>query len=77
MTGQGYLKKDIEVTARDGTIVLLGLMGGRIIDQLDVGPILLKRLTVLLVSTILTSDSRVILAITNTGVPGETQGSIY
>jgi len=44
--GQGYLQKDLDVSARDGTIILLALMGGRMIENFDAAPILLKRLTV-------------------------------
>ena len=46
LLGQDYLKKDLEVTARDATIVCLAMMGGAQIDNLNVAPILMKRLSV-------------------------------
>jgi len=58
IAGQGYLKRDLDVAARDGTIVLLALMGGRVIEHFDAGAILLKRLTVRLLITPLTTDPR-------------------
>ena len=44
--GQGYLERDLKVSARDGTIVVLAALGGSIIDSLNVREILYKRLTV-------------------------------
>jgi len=44
--GQGYLQKDLDVAARDGTIVLLAALGGRVLKDFDAGPILFKRLAV-------------------------------
>ena len=46
MIGQGYFKKDLEVTALDATIVCLALMGGAEIENLNFAPILMKRLSV-------------------------------
>ena len=46
ISGQGYLEKDLQVTARDATIVVLAAMGGRTIENIDAGAILYKRLTV-------------------------------
>ena len=46
MTGQGYFQKDLEVTARDATIVCLALMGGAQLENLNFAPILMKRLSV-------------------------------
>ena len=46
MVGQGYLERDLQVAARDATIVVLAAMGGKTIDNFDAGAILYKRLTV-------------------------------
>jgi len=46
IVGQGYLQRDLDVAARDGTIVLLAFLGGRVLESFDTGPILLKRLAV-------------------------------
>jgi hypothetical protein len=46
IVGQGYLERDLQVAARDGTIVVLAALGGSIIDKLDARAILFKRLTV-------------------------------
>lgn len=45
--GQGYLEKDLQVAARDATIVFLAALGGKIINNFDAGAIIYKRLTVL------------------------------
>ena len=45
--GQGYLEQDLQVAARDATIVFLAAMGGKIINNFDAGAIIYKRLTVL------------------------------
>lgn len=50
IAGQGYFKKDLEVTARDATIVCLALMGGAELENLNFAPILMKRLSVLIPS---------------------------
>jgi hypothetical protein len=45
-SGQGYLTRDLEVAARDGTIVCLAALGGGVIENFNAVPILYKRLTV-------------------------------
>ena len=44
--GQGYLERDLQVAARDATIVLLAMLGGGKLDNFDAGAILYKRLAV-------------------------------
>ncbi|KAK3370273.1 hypothetical protein B0H63DRAFT_313048 [Podospora didyma] len=44
--GASYFQKNLEVAARDGRIVLLGLMGGRVVENLDIGALLYKRVRV-------------------------------
>jgi len=41
------LEKDLDVAARDATIVLLAAMGGPILKDFNAGAILYKRLSVL------------------------------
>lgn len=48
MLGQGYLQKDLDVSARDGTIVLLAMLGGPVLKDFNAGAILYKRITVIL-----------------------------
>lgn len=44
--GGDYFNKNLDAAARDGRIVLLGTMGGKIVPQADIGPILYKRLRI-------------------------------
>ncbi|KAK1829074.1 zinc-binding dehydrogenase [Podospora conica] len=41
--GGEYFGKNLEVLARDGRVVVLGLMGGRVAERVDVGMLLMKR----------------------------------
>ena len=41
--GASYFQKNIDVVARDGRICLLGLMGGGVVDRVDIGKLLYKR----------------------------------
>lgn len=43
--GADYFQKNLDVAARDGKIVLLGLMSGLNVKDINIGPILFKRLT--------------------------------
>jgi hypothetical protein len=47
MLGQGYLQKDLDVSARDATIVLLAMLGGPVLKEFNAGAILYKRITVI------------------------------
>ena len=44
--GGDYVQKNLEVAARDGRICMLGLMGGRVVEKLDVGQLLYKRVRI-------------------------------
>jgi NADPH:quinone reductase-like Zn-dependent oxidoreductase len=44
--GQSHLQKDINCAARDGAIVLLAMMSGAIVKELNIAPILFKRLRI-------------------------------
>jgi NADPH:quinone reductase-like Zn-dependent oxidoreductase len=44
--GGEYFQKNLEVVARDGRICMLGLMGGSVVDKVDVGKLLYKRVRV-------------------------------
>lgn len=44
--GGSYFNKNVDVAARDGKIVMLGFMGGTSVENADIRPILLKRLTI-------------------------------
>ena len=46
VVGGGYWEKNMASAARDAEIVILAMMGGAVIKDMDVRPILLKRLTV-------------------------------
>ncbi|KAK4452430.1 quinone oxidoreductase [Podospora aff. communis PSN243] len=41
--GGEYFGKNLEVVARDGRICMLGLMGGRVVEKVDIGSLLYKR----------------------------------
>lgn len=44
--GGSYFSKNLDVAARDGKIVMLGMMGGGSIKEADIRPILFKRLRI-------------------------------
>lgn len=44
--GGSYFSKNLDVAARDGKIVMLGMMGGGSIEEADIRPILFKRLKI-------------------------------
>ena len=44
--GGSYFAKNLDVAARDGKIVMLGMMGGGAIENADIRPILFKRLQI-------------------------------
>ncbi|KAJ9162291.1 Zinc-binding dehydrogenase [Coniochaeta hoffmannii] len=44
--GANYFQKNLDAAARDGRIVLLGLMSGSKVKEVDIGPLLYKRLRV-------------------------------
>jgi len=44
--GADYFQKDIDVLARDGTLVMLGLLSGGKVSEAMIAPILFKRLTI-------------------------------
>ena len=44
--GGPYLNKNLECIANDGHIVILGLLGGRIAENIDLGTLLTKRISI-------------------------------
>ncbi len=46
VSGAGYFKQNLNSAAIDGRIVILALMGGRNVDQVDLSPILLNRIKI-------------------------------
>ncbi|KAK0638827.1 hypothetical protein B0T16DRAFT_232818 [Cercophora newfieldiana] len=44
--GGEYFAKNLEVVARDGRVCMLGLMGGNVIEKVDIGKLLYKRVRV-------------------------------
>ncbi|CRK34391.1 hypothetical protein BN1723_005006 [Verticillium longisporum] len=44
--GGDYFTKNIDVAARDGRIAMLGMMGGGIVENVDIRPILFKRVRI-------------------------------
>ncbi|KAK0719550.1 hypothetical protein B0H67DRAFT_156039 [Lasiosphaeris hirsuta] len=44
--GADYFNKNLDVVARDGRICLLGLMSGGVVDQVNIGKLLYKRVRV-------------------------------
>jgi putative PIG3 family NAD(P)H quinone oxidoreductase len=45
--GAGYFAQNLAVLARDGRLVVLGLMGGAVADEAHLGHVLRKRLTII------------------------------
>ncbi|KAK0728483.1 hypothetical protein B0T26DRAFT_173462 [Lasiosphaeria miniovina] len=41
--GAPYLQRNLDAVARDGAICILGLMGGAVVEKLDISKLLLKR----------------------------------
>lgn len=44
--GQSHFQKNIQVAAKDGRIVILALLSGNVVKEVDLGPILYKRLRI-------------------------------
>lgn len=44
--GASYFEKNLRAVARDGRIVLLGFLGGSVLQNADIGPVLYKRVRV-------------------------------
>ena len=44
--GGSYFQKNLDVVARDGRICMLGLMGGSVLNNVDIGKLLYKRVRV-------------------------------
>ncbi|KAK0614250.1 hypothetical protein B0T14DRAFT_539804 [Immersiella caudata] len=44
--GGDYFGKNLEVVARNGRVCILGLMGGRVLDKVDIGSLLYKRVRI-------------------------------
>jgi NADPH:quinone reductase-like Zn-dependent oxidoreductase len=44
--GQSHLQKDINCAAKDGCIVVLAMMSGAIVKEINIAPILFKRLRI-------------------------------
>lgn len=44
--GASYLQKNLDIVAGDGRICMLGLMGGAVVDKLDIGKLLYKRVRI-------------------------------
>lgn len=44
--GQSHFQKNIKVAAKDGRIVVLALLSGNMVKEVDLGPILYKRLRI-------------------------------
>ncbi|KAI5776620.1 hypothetical protein EDC01DRAFT_681716 [Geopyxis carbonaria] len=44
--GQSHLQKDLNCAARDGTVVVLAMMSGFLVKELDIRPILFKRIRI-------------------------------
>lgn len=44
--GGSYFQKNLDAAARDGRIVMLGLMGGRVAEKVDLGALLYKRVRI-------------------------------
>jgi NADPH:quinone reductase-like Zn-dependent oxidoreductase len=46
MVGASYLNKNLNVLKKDGVLVLIGVMGGRYADKVDLQNIMIKRIKV-------------------------------
>ncbi|KAL2128532.1 hypothetical protein VTI74DRAFT_9046 [Chaetomium olivicolor] len=44
--GGSYFQRNLDVVARDGRICMLGLMGGRKVENVDLGALLYKRVRI-------------------------------
>lgn len=44
--GQSHFQKNVKVAARDGRIVILALLSGSVVKEVDLSPILYKRLRI-------------------------------
>lgn len=44
--GQSHFQKNVKVAAKDGKIVMLALLSGNVAKEVDLGPILYKRLRI-------------------------------
>ncbi|KAK4131134.1 quinone oxidoreductase putative [Trichocladium antarcticum] len=44
--GASYFQKNLDVVARDGRVCMLGLMGGSVLDNVDIGALLFKRVRI-------------------------------
>lgn len=44
--GQSHFQKNVQVAAKDGRIIILALLSGNVAKEVDLGPILYKRLRI-------------------------------